>query len=38
MHWPAIVPTIGGYQSRIMRRFDGEWALTEIGEYLEQRG
>lgn len=34
-HWPSIVPTIGGYQSRIMKRFNGTWALTEIGEYLQ---
>lgn len=33
-HWPAIAPTINGYQSRFLHRYDGQSELTEIGNYL----
>ena len=33
-HWPVIAPTINGYQSRFLHRFDGRSELTEIGRYL----
>ena len=33
-HWPAIAPTINGYQSRFLHRWDGASELTEIGRYL----
>ena len=36
-HWPTIAPTISGYQSRVLRRWDGSFALTEIGEYLRDQ-
>ena len=34
-HWPVIAPTIDGYQSRFLRRYDGVSQLTQIGEYLD---
>jgi hypothetical protein len=37
-HWPAIAPTINGYQSRFLRRYDGASELTEIGRYLQDVG
>ena len=37
-HWPEIQPTIGGYQSRFLRRFDGASELTDIGRYLQRAG
>jgi len=33
-HWPVIAPTINGYQSRFLHRYDGVSELTEIGRYL----
>jgi len=36
-HWPVIAPTIGGYQSRFLHRYDGESELTEIGRYLQDQ-
>lgn len=37
-HWPAIAPTINGYQSRFLHRYDGVSELTQIGEYLRDEG
>ena len=36
-HWPAIEPTIGGYQSRFMRTYDDKFKLTDIGRYLADK-
>ena len=36
-HWPAIEPTIGGYQSRFMRTYDNKFKLTDIGRYLDDK-
>ena len=36
-HWPIIAPTINGYQSRFLHRYDGESELTEIGKYLQEQ-
>ena len=33
-HWGNILPTIGGYQSRILCRYDGDFELTDIGRHL----
>lgn len=35
-HWDTILPTIGGYQSRFLCQWNGEFALTEIGKYLRK--
>ena len=35
-HWPHILPTIGGYQSRFLCRHDGQFELTEIGRHLRE--
>lgn len=35
-HWPAIAPTINGYQSRFLSCYDGSFQLTQLGEYLLQ--
>ena len=36
--WPVIAPTINGYQSRFLHRYDGVSELTEIGRYLAAEG
>ena len=33
-HWSDIRPVIGGYQSRFLCRYDGEFELTDLGKYL----
>ena len=35
-HWDTIEPTIGGYQSRFLCRYDGKFELTEIGRHLRE--
>ena len=37
-HWPVIAPTINGYQSRFLHRYDGVSELTQIGVYLDEGG
>ncbi len=36
-HWPAIARTIDGYQSRMLKRPDGAFVLSQLGQRIESR-
>lgn len=37
-HWPAIAPTISGYQSRFLSDHEGQMRLTELGRFIDEGG